>query len=87
MQSCKENQCHKRLCDTVHKTVCPHKKGDNALVTEFGGAFTPNQDGVLLDHVDGDGNPKLQYLVTEKTIVPLVLEYFKEDEKMTEYVQ
>lgn len=89
VQSCREKQCHKRLCNTEHEAVCPHKAGDNALVAALGGILThkipPNKEGVLLDNFDGDANP--QYMVVEKTIIPLEMKSFKENEKMTDYVQ
>ena len=92
VQVCKDQpQCHNRKCDSIHEAVCPHKKGDPKLIAELAGALThkvpADKEGVLLDSHDAKGDPKPQYMVKEKTAVPMNIEAFKEHEKITEYVQ
>lgn len=86
-----ESQCYKRLCDTTQEDICPYKIQDPKLIAELGGALTHmvplEKEGVLLDTVDGDGKPKPQYMIKEKTAIPVDMTTFKENEKMTEYVQ
>ena len=90
VKTCPENQCHNRQCDSVHKEICPHKN-DSAYVSELGGALTHkiphNKEGVSLDTHDANGDKKPQFLVKEKTTVPVNPENFKENAKMTDFVQ
>lgn len=40
VESCRENQCHKRECDTVHERICHLKNADTVGVTELEGTLT-----------------------------------------------
>lgn len=46
-----------------------------------------NKTPVLLDHNDTNGKSQPQYMVKEKTTVPVDMQDFKEHEKTTEFVQ
>lgn len=86
-QTCSEAQCHNRECNISHASVCPQK----TTVAELGGTVTHkipfDKKGVLLDSHDFKGEPKSQYMVTEKTVVPIDINNFKEHPKATEFVQ
>lgn len=86
-KSCKEPQCHNRHCDTTHATVCPHKMETAELAGALTHKIPSDKTGVLLNTYDANGKAKPQFMVKEKTTVPVDIKEFKEHEKTTEYVQ
>jgi hypothetical protein len=96
VQTCStEPQCGKRLCDSVDEDKCPYKNTNKnpALVTEMAGGLThkvpSHLQGVALDPYDANGTNKKggQSMVIEQAILPLDIQKFKIDEKMTDFVQ
>lgn len=92
VSSCKDqNQCHKRLCDTIHENICPHKAGSEQLITELAGNLThkipKGKQGIKLDESDAVGQKKPQFLVTEITTVPVEFTNVKKNDSATEFIQ
>jgi len=94
VKSCTDYQCHNKLCDSLHENVCSLKQGDTTnAVSELGGALThkipANKKGIELapDNINGETKNGSQKLVQENTTVPVDESKFKQDVKVTEYVQ
>lgn len=84
---------YRTLYNNSYDKVCFHEPKDSLLVTELAGAMThkipSDKKGIILNQYDMDGkNVKgPQWIVQEKTAIPLVKSKCKENKKATEYIQ